>query len=90
MTIDLEAALASIKMDTLNMYTLYFTKRKIGSTTSANYMRESLKALDIYIGILEYYTNIDESLSAITEDEIKNVVEAAVTLIKTYNSIYYE
>ena len=90
MTIDLEAALASIKMDTLNMYTLYFNKRKIGSNTSANYMRESLKALDIYIGILEYYTNIDESLSAITEDEIKNVVEAAVTLIKTYNSIYYE
>jgi hypothetical protein len=89
--VELQNSIISIKIETLDLYSIYFNKRKIGDNSSIKNQREFLVALDLYIQILEYYDNswVDKDNLEITEEEIQGVIEAAVTLLRTFKNSYY-
>ena len=89
--VELQNGIVSIKLETLDLYSIYFNKRKIGDNSSINNQREFLVALDLYIQILEYYDSswVDKDNLDITEEEIQGVIEAAVTLLRTFKNSYY-
>ena len=88
---ELQNSIISIKIETLDLYSIYFNKRKIGDNSSIKNQREFLVALDLYIQILEYYDSswVDKDNLDITEEEIQGVIEAAVTLLRTFKNSYY-
>lgn len=90
--LELQNSIISIKIDTLNLYSIYFNRRRIGDEASAKNQKEFLVALDLYIQILEYYDNswVDKGNLDITELEIQNVIEAAVALLRTFKTSYYD
>lgn len=89
--LELQNSIISIKIDTLNLYSIYFNRRRIGDEASAKNQKEFLVALDLCIQILEYYDNswVDKGNLDITELEIQNVIEAAVALLRTFKTSYY-
>ena len=89
--VELQNSIISIKIETLDLYSIYFNKRKIGDNSSIKNQREFLVALDLYIHILEYYDNswVDKDNLEITEEEIQGIIEAAVTLLRTFKNSYY-
>jgi len=89
--LDLQNSIISIKIETLDLYSIYFNRRRIGDEVSAKNQKEFLVALDLYIQILEYYDNswVDKDNLDITELEIQNVIEAAVALLRTFKTSYY-
>lgn len=89
--LELQNSIISIKIETLNLYSIYFNRRRIDDEVSAKNQKEFLVALDLYIQILEYYNNswVDKDNLDITELEIQNVIEAAVALLRTFKTSYY-
>lgn len=89
--LELQNSIISIKIETLDLYSIYFNRRRIGDEVSAKNQKEFLVALDLYIQILEYYNNswVDKDNLDITELEIQNVIEAAVALLRTFKTSYY-
>jgi len=89
--LDLQNSIISIKIETLDLYSIYFNRRRIGDEVSVKNQKEFLVALDLYIQILEYYDNswVDKDNLDITELEIQNVIEAAVALLRTFKTSYY-
>ena len=89
--LELQNSIISIKIETLDLYSIYFNRRRIGDEVSAKNQKEFLVALDLYIQILEYYDNswVDKDNLDITELEIQNVIEAAVALLRTFKTSYY-
>ena len=89
--LELQNSIISIKIETLDLYSIYFNRRRIGDEVSAKNQKEFLVALDLYIQILEYYDNswVDKDNLDITEKEIQEVIEAAVTLLRTFKTSYY-
>ena len=89
--IELQNSIISIKIETLDLYSIYFNRRKIGDNSSIKNQKEFLVALDLYIQILEYYDSswVDKDNLDITEEEIQGVIEAAVTLLRTFKNSYY-
>lgn len=87
----LQNSIISIKIETLDLYSIYFNRKRIGDEVSAKNQKEFLVALDLYIQILEYYDNswVDKDNLDITELEIQNVIEAAVALLRTFKTSYY-
>jgi hypothetical protein len=89
---ELYTSTISLKIETLDCWTIYFNSRKIGDYTSAVHQRENLKALDLYLTVLDYcYDNWDllEDLG-IEEDSVKSVMEAAISNVRTFKPFYYE
>lgn len=88
---ELQNSIISIKIETLDLYSIYFNRKRIGDEISAKNQKEFLVALDLYIQILEYYNNswVDKDNLDITELEIQNVIEAAVALLRTFKTSYY-
>lgn len=84
---DLYNSLISIKIDTLDCYSIYFNKRKIGDRRSFVTMKEQLIALDIYIQILDWYylSWVDKDNLEVTEEDITNVIETAIGILRTFN-----
>lgn len=89
--LELQNSIISIKIETLDLYSIYFNRKRIGDEVSAKNQKEFLVALDLYIQILEYYNNswIDKDNLDITELEIQNVIEAAIALLRTFKTSYY-
>ena len=89
--LELQNSIISIKIETLDLYSIYFNRKRIGDEVSAKNQKEFLVALDLYIQILEYYDNswVDKDNLDITELEIQNVIEAAVALLRTFKTSYY-
>ena len=89
--LDLQNSIISIKIETLDLYSIYFNRKRIGDEVSAKTQKEFLVALDLYIQILEYYNNswVDKDNLDISELEIQNVIEAAVALLRTFKTSYY-
>lgn len=87
----LQNSIISIKIETLDLYSIYFNRKRIGDEVSAKNQKEFLVALDLYIQILEYYDNswVDKDNLDITELEIQNVIGAAVALLRTFKTSYY-
>lgn len=81
----LKETLDSIVLETLYAYDKYFASMQIGGGKSSVRMREVLRALDIYIMVLEYYYYIDTEKTAITELDINNTIEEANGLLRTFN-----
>lgn len=91
---ELATAITSIKLDTLDKYTIYFDRMRIDDRVSSFHQRECLKALDIHIQVLDYAYGIDalnnSDKTAITEDDINNVIEAATAVLRTFKNAYYD
>lgn len=89
--LELQNSIISIKIETLDLYSIYFNRKRIGDEVSAKNQKEFLVALDLYIQILEYYNNswVDKDNLDISELEIQNVIEAAVALLRTFKTSYY-
>lgn len=89
--LELQNSIISIKIETLDLYSIYFNRKRIGDEVSAKNQKEFLVALDLYIQILEYYNNSweDKDNLDISELEIQNVIEAAVALLRTFKTSYY-
>ena len=91
---ELATSITSIKLDTLDKYDIYFDRMRIGDRVSSFHQRECLKALDVYIQILEYCYTIDAlnntDKTPITEEDINNVIEAAVGVLRTFKTVYYD
>jgi hypothetical protein len=90
---ELNLTILSLKESTLIAHKTYFDKCSIGSSTTTSRQRAYLKAVNIYIRILDYYYGIPESeredTSPITEDEILDVIAQADKLLDTFKSSYY-
>ena len=90
---ELNTAILSIKSQMLDCNKTYFDKMSIGSRITTDRQRDVLKAVDIYIGILDYYYNIPELVredeSPITEDEVLGIIAEATKVLNTYQSAYY-
>ena len=90
---ELNTAILSLKSQMLDCTKTYFDKMSVGSRITTDRQRELLKAVDIYIGILDYYYNIPETVredeSPITEDEVLGVIAEASKVLSTYQSSYY-
>ena len=89
--LELQNSIISIKIEILDLYSIYFNRKRIGDEVSAKNQKEFLVALDLYIQILEYYDNswVDKDNLDISELEIQNVIEAAVALLRTFKTSYY-
>ena len=91
---ELLTTITSIKLDTLEKYSIYFNCLRIDDKSSIKSQKEHLKALDIYIQILDYYYVVEaldnEDATSITSEEIYNVIEAAISLLRTFKSSYYD
>jgi hypothetical protein len=82
---ELKLTLDSIVLETLYNYDKYFQSMQIAGGKSSMRMREMLRALHIYIMVLEYYYYIDVDKTAITENDINNTIEEANGLLRTFN-----
>lgn len=91
--LELQNTILSIKSQMLDCVKIYFDKMGIGSRVTTDRQRELLKAVDMYIGILDYYYNIPkvvrEDESPITEDEVLGIIAEATKVLSTYQSSYY-
>lgn len=90
---ELNTTILSFKDSLLVCYKSYFDKMSIGSITTGARQRTSLKVINIYIKILDYYYSIPEIVredtSPITEDEILVIIGEADKLLSTFKSSYY-
>ena len=90
---ELNTAILSIKNQVLDCNKIYLDKMSIGSRTSTDRQREVLRAVDIYIFILNYHYaialagNTDETV--ITEDDILEIISESTKLLSTFQSSYY-
>ena len=90
---ELNTAILSIKSQVLDCNKIYLDKMSIGSRISTDRQRELLRAVDIYIFILNYYYaialagNTDETV--ITEDDILGIIAESTKLLSTFQSSYY-
>ena len=91
--LELQNAILSTKSQLLDCTKIYFDKMGIGSKITTDRQRELLKAVDIYIGILDYYYNIPETVredeSPITEDEVLTIIAESTKLLDTFQLAYY-
>lgn len=86
---ELYNAILGLKEETLRCNAIYIIKRRIGDIVSTNRMYEILIALDIYMQILDYYyDNDDTEIEVITEDEILVIVQEATRLTRTFKNSY--
>jgi hypothetical protein len=90
---ELNTAILSLKSQMLDCTKIYFDKMSIGSKITTDRQRDILEAVDIYLGILDYYYNISEAVredeSPITEDEVLEIIAEASKVLDTYQSAYY-
>ena len=90
---ELNLIILSLKESSLIAHKTYFDKCSIGSIITINRQRLSLKAVNIYIRILDYYYSIPEAeredTSPITEDEISEIISQADKLLDTFKNSYY-
>lgn len=77
----------------LATYRIYFKRMKIGSNTTASVQRNHLKAADIYVHVLNYYTDaVDKGWTErinITENEADLLYFKLIRTIKDANQVYY-
>ena len=90
---ELANTIASLKVQHLDCYHIYFTKMSIGSIVTGNRQREVLKATDLYLQVLEYYYNIPElkreDESPVTESEMEEIIAECTKLFNTFRDQYY-
>ena len=81
------------KKELLGLNSIYVNKALIGSKFSMSRQIELLRAIDIYLDILEYYYDVmdvgQESLTSIESGDIDNVVELVVQCISSFKKSYY-
>ena len=81
------------KLRLLSLNSTYIKKSLIGSKFTMSRQIELLKAMDIYIDILEYYYDIQTSgvtdETALLSTDIDNVVELVTQCISSFKPSYY-
>ena len=81
------------KKELLSINRTYINKSLIGSKFSMTRQIEIIKAIDIYIDILEYYYDVldinQADLTSIKSDDVDNVVELIVQCISSFKKSYY-
>ena len=81
------------KKELLAINRIYINNSLIGSKFSMSRQIEQLKAIDIYLDVLEYYYDVmdlgQESVTLIKPGDIDNVVELIVQCISSFKKSYY-
>ena len=81
------------KLRLLSLNSTYIKKSLIGSKFTMSRQIELLKAMDIYIDILEYYYDIQTSgvtdETALLSTDIDNVVDLVTQCISSFKPSYY-
>ena len=89
----LDDVIYTSKKELLALNSIYINKTLIGSKFSMSRQIELLKAIDIYLDVMEYYLDImdigQESLTLIETGDVDNVVELVVQCIKKKKKSYY-
>ena len=89
----LDNVIYTSKKELLALNSIYIRKSLIGSKFSMSRQIELLKAIDIYIDILEYYYDVmdaeQESATLISSSDIDNIVELIVQCISSFKKSYY-
>ena len=89
----LDNVIYTSKKELLTINSIYIRKSLIGSKFSMSRQIELLKAIDIYIDILEYYYDVmdaeQESATLISSSDIDNIVELIVQCISSFKKSYY-
>lgn len=89
---ELSTTIITLKYNYLVVNNIYINKYRIGTFTTVNRLKELLHTVDLYLQLLDYYSNIssDElSLAQITEDDIIPIIAEADKLLDTYK-LYYD
>ena len=90
---ELNTAILSIKAQMLDCNKMYLDKMSIGSRTTTSRQKDVLKAVDIYLGILDYYYGIPEAKredeSPVTEDDALTIIAESTKLLDTFQLAYY-
>ena len=81
------------KLRLLTLNSTYINKSLIGSKFTMSRQIELLKAMDIYIDILEYYYDIQVASvtdqTALQSTDIDNIVELVSQCISSFKNSYY-
>ena len=89
----LDDVIYTSKKELLTINGVYVNNSLIGSKFSMSRQIELLKAIDIYLDILEYYYDVmdsgQESVTLIKPGDIDNVVELIVQCISSFKKSYY-
>ena len=89
----LDDVIYTSKKELLALNSIYVNKTLIGSKFSMSRQIELLKAIDIYLDVMEYYLDImdigQESLTLIETGDVDNVVELVVQCISSFKKSYY-
>ena len=89
----LDDVIYTSKKELLALNSIYINKTLIGSKFSMSRQIELLKAIDIYLDVMEYYLDImdigQESLTLIETGDVDNVVELVVQCISSFKKSYY-
>ena len=89
----LDNVIYTSKKELLELNTIYINKSLIGSKFSMSRQIELLKAIDVYIDVLEYYydvINVGQDLFTLLQpDDIDNVVELIIQCISSFKKSYY-
>lgn len=89
---ELSTTIITLKYNYLVVNNIYINKYRIGTFTTVNRLKELLHVVNLYLQLLDYYSNIssDElSLAQITEDDIIPIIAEADKLLDTYK-LYYD
>lgn len=88
---ELNTAILGLKTTYLSKNTIYHNKMMIGGVTVGARQRDILKAIDIYLQILDYYYYMpDKTISPIEEADILVVIAESTKLLNTFTSVYYD
>lgn len=91
--LELNTAILSIKTQMLSCNNPYLKRMSIGAKVTTDRQREVLRAVDIYLYIMDYYASIPEAVrddeSPITEDDVLTIIAESTKLLDTFQSGYY-
>ena len=89
----LDNVIYTSKKELLELNTIYINKSLIGSKFSMSRQIELLKAIDVYIDVLEYYYDVidvgQDLFTLLQPDDIDNVVELIIQCISSFKKSYY-
>jgi len=89
---DLTNIITLLKQENVRCWNLYIDRAKVGDIQSAKNQKQMLIALYMYIKSLEYFNGITvEEMDSIgiTELQVLNCIEAAVSCTKIFKPFYY-
>lgn len=73
----------------LSLYKDYIDLKRINSRTSTDFMLENIKALSLYVKILDYYYKNENKAIVVTEDDILELYEQIKQVYYNIKTTYH-